>query len=53
MFAIEARDLVKVYSGNVVALNGVDLRVEEGHRTLYLALTVLVRQPLSESLLRR
>ncbi|MEM3978593.1 MAG: ABC transporter ATP-binding protein, partial [Fervidicoccaceae archaeon] len=30
MFAIEARDLVKVYSGNVVALNGVDLRVEEG-----------------------
>ena len=29
MFAIEARDLVKVYSGNVVALNSVDLRVEE------------------------
>jgi hypothetical protein len=28
MFAIEARDLVKVYSGNVGALNGVDLRVE-------------------------
>jgi len=30
MFAIEARDLVKVYSGNVGALNNVDLRVEKG-----------------------
>jgi ABC-type multidrug transport system ATPase subunit len=30
MFAIEARDLVKVYSGNVGALNSVDLRVEKG-----------------------
>ncbi|MFP3242787.1 ATP-binding cassette domain-containing protein [Caldisphaera sp.] len=30
MPAIEVRDLVKVYSGGVVALNGVNLTVEEG-----------------------
>jgi ABC-2 type transport system ATP-binding protein len=30
VFAIEVRDLVKVYSGGVVALNGVNLVVDEG-----------------------
>lgn len=30
MFAIEVKDLVKVYSGGITALSGVDLMVEEG-----------------------
>ncbi|MEM4481545.1 MAG: ABC transporter ATP-binding protein [Desulfurococcaceae archaeon] len=29
-FAVEAKDIAKIYSGGIKALNGVDLRIEEG-----------------------